>query len=116
MIHHGITRSVVLAGPFALKFPSLRYGGRHFKLGTTCNLAERAAYRRVRDWGTDVRDRLCPALWCAPFGLMLVMRRAEPLGRDPRVDELAHLWDWSTDHKEENYGILKGRVVCIDYA
>lgn len=112
----GITRTVVLIGPLALKFPSHRHRFRYFRQGMTANRLERLTWLRFTFWQFSASERMCPSLWCSPMGLVLVQRRVKPLDRVPLPEELCHIWRWSTDHKRENYGVLDGRVVCVDYA
>lgn len=116
LIRHGITRDVLLIGKYALKFPSVKYRLRYFRKGMTANQIENLLWRRFSKWGYTITSQLCPSLWCAPLGLLQVQLRADPLGREPGPKEQVVLWKWSTDHKAENYGLLNGRVVCIDYA
>lgn len=99
----GQTRRVLLVGGWALKVPRARNGWRFFLMGMLANANER------RWSGFDAR--LCPVLWCGPFGLLLCMRRAEPLDADPpEMPSLPFL-----DMKRENFGLLEGRVVSVDY-
>ena len=101
----GQTRVVLLIGKSAFKFPRISNGWRFFLLGMLANANE-------KKWsGFD--KRLCPVLWCAPFGLMLRMRRADPWPNDgsfPRMVGLPFL-----DPQIANFGILDGEPVSIDY-
>ena len=100
----GQTRMVLLLGRWALKVPHLGNGWKFFLLGMLANENERL-------WnGYD--DRLCPVLWCAPLGLLLCMRRAEPWNEKepPDMPGLPFL-----DHQPTNFGILNGKTVSIDY-
>jgi len=102
--HSGQTRMVMLLGRWALKIPHLSNGWKFFLLGMLANENERL-------WsGYD--ERLCPVLWCTPFGLLLCMRRAEPWMSDepPEMPGLPFL-----DLQPTNFGTLNGKAVSIDY-
>lgn len=110
-VRRGITRTVWLIGPWAVKFPSLRYAGAFFFKGCFANLSEAWLWNDKK----DKRYWMAPVLWCGWFGLFLVMRRCE---------EVKSCSDWEypiifhndMDIKPENIGILNGRHVWIDYA
>lgn len=101
----GQTRTVLLVGRFAIKFPRIANGWRFFLMGMLANVNER------RWSGFDAR--LCPVLWCAPLGLMLCMRRAEPWPDDQPPPEMKGLP--FLDSQSSNFGVLDGAVVSIDY-
>jgi hypothetical protein len=67
MIRRGRTRFVVLWGSVALK---LAIG----KRGSRCNRFEADLYARGN---AQRREMLCPVLWCAPAGSVLIARRAD---------------------------------------
>mgnify|MGYP001561240035 CR=1 FL=1 len=81
-----------------------------YKAGSFQNIAE----WDVWDWIND-RDQ---AKWFAPCisisncGVFLVQRRCEPLRASERPPKLPK---FLCDLKRENFGILDGRVVCLDY-
>lgn len=59
------------------------------------------------------------ARWLAPCkaisssGIILVQHRVSPIPKDfPLPDEMP---DFLTDFKRANYGLLDGRLVCLDY-
>lgn len=104
-VRSGQTRTVLLIGRWAIKVPRLANGWRFFLMGMLANANER------RWSGFD--DRLCPVLWCAPMGLMLCMRRAEPWPDGEPLPEMKSLP--FLDHQTSNFGLLDGKVVSIDY-
>lgn len=53
---------------------------------------------------------LAPCHQISPCGIVLIMSRTKPLGRDP-----LRMPDFLTDFKRTNYGLLDGRPVCHDY-
>jgi len=115
-IKYGSTRSTVLIGQYALKFPStVEY--RLFLLGLLGNLQEK------RFSGSD--PRLCPVIFSMPLGLMNIMPRAQMLSRDEffALDYKAFV-DSSNGHyllsdmaerKMDTFGWLNGRIVVVDY-
>ena len=109
-IRRGITRTVWLFGPWAIKFPSMRYAGLFFFKGCLANLEEAWHWNDLK----DRREVMAPVLWCGWFGLFLVMKRAEDL--NPCT------WMWpvnvhgAMDAKKENLGMIDGRTVWVDYA
>lgn len=115
VIRHGITRTVILIGRYAIKVPSLRYRGRFFLQGCLANVSERDTYR---GWnGRRHYKPLCPVLWCSWGGLLLVMARAEPIPDETwAAAEKAWFTHLDPDWKRDNLGIYLGRLVLIDYA
>lgn len=109
----GITREVFLFWGMAIKIPSFRSYSL-FLRGLLCNLEERYWWRETKD------ACLCPIKFADPFGLMVIMRRAEVLTAG-EVEELQSLLDGDYfamiphESKAINYGKLKNRIVCLDY-
>jgi hypothetical protein len=67
---------------------------------------EHEHYKKVADW-------LAPCEYLSPDGRVLLQRRASVI-----VDPLllpSHLPAFLTDLKKENFGIMDGRLVCLDY-
>jgi hypothetical protein len=115
----GKTRFVLLIGSVALKFAR---GAR----GRRSNLYESGLYSRVSG---RRRAMLCPIVWCAPLGILLVSRRARPLCEAEKDRLLATNgfpdWDWERDSpdnshpfecKSSDWGVFDGRLVALDYA
>lgn len=61
----------------------------------------------------DVQKWLAPCVSLSPCGLVLLQRRTEPLRRSELPKKLPR---FLTDHQLGNYGKLKGKIVCHDYA
>jgi hypothetical protein len=115
----GRTRLVFVVGPVALKFAR---GPR----GRRSNLFEADLYTRVSE---RRRAMLCPILWSAPYGILLVSRAACPISEE-ETNNLKKTngfpeWDWEPDspdnngpfeHKASDWGRLDGRLVSLDYA
>lgn len=124
VVARGITRTVWLVGRWAVKVPSLRrYGSGLAGLlwsitrGIQANLSE-------REWsgleGDDVPDRglLCPLRWSLLGGIINVYPRCVPWPVDEHGAALRPLPETEIplgDDKPENWGLLGGRPVRIDY-
>lgn len=77
-------------------------------------------FQNISEWETWGWLVSKPAMsrWLAPCefisngGTMLIQRRVEPLRK---ADLPAKLPDFLCDLKQENFGMLNGKVVCCDY-
>jgi hypothetical protein len=117
---YGTTRAVLCVDSFAFKFARSARGAR-------CNQFEAKLYRRSN---SKRRELLCPPLYCSPLGLILVMRRANPM-----TDDEVRKYVWNTglawngwdylgpgdddqpfEPKAMDWGWLDGRPVAVDYA
>lgn len=106
-VRQGVTRTVLLIGPYALKFP-LGKSWRMSLYGLLSNMQEAT-------WARRRLPILCPVVWSVPGGWLVVMRRAEPYPRDrPLPEALFEHYPWM-DLKHENFGLLNGQVVVVDY-
>jgi hypothetical protein len=110
----GVTRLVLLVGPWAIKAPRLN-SWRQFLWGLLANLQE-------AEWSRTRWPQLCPVLWSIPGGLLLVMRRAHELTADEfaafDVDAFRGSVPGATlpvENKRDSFGWLNGRVVAVDY-
>lgn len=116
---NGITRAVLLIGPYAIKFPRWRYGWFKYLCGLRSNMIE----WQFRDMADEYH--LAPTIWHIPGGFMNVQRRCEPLSYEEWLaiccDNYCHPMDheWygmqSIDFKHDNFGTIDGRVVLLDY-
>lgn len=115
----GKTRLVFVIGLIALKFAR---GAR----GRRSNLYEADLYARVSE---RRRAMLCPILWCAPYGIVLLSRAACPISEEEKsclMDTNGFPdWDWERgspdnnspfEYKASDWGCLDGRLVSLDYA
>lgn len=117
MLKLGTTRIVWLIGNYAIKFPRIyhKFKGHRWKMflrGILANLDEnfwwKCAYKK---------DKLCPVKFMFPLGLILVMKRAEPLTENEYNSlNINEFKDLPMDNKIINFGKIEGRVVLIDYA
>ena len=110
---YGVTRFVFLTKNYAIKIPSL-HSWKQFLLGLLANMQE----EEVSSMGND---RLCPVLFSC-LGFVVVMPRCEALSPNYCQDYIAKVFYGSDDPslrrletKLENYGLLEGKLVCIDY-
>ncbi len=125
-------RQVILIGRVAIKLP------RH-RRGLACNRYELNVFRNATP---HRRSMLCPILWVAPWGIVLVMRRAKPVTRAEFKDILDRTFrhsqgdyffdtgpalpDWDRrgaddqespfEPKADDWGWLDGRLVAVDYS
>ena len=59
---------------------------------------------------------LCPVLFADPLGICVVMARADPLSSDAQRDLAPDYYpDMTVEGKADDYGVLGGEVVIIDY-
>jgi hypothetical protein len=110
-IERGVTRAVLLAGPWAVKVPRLAPAGPHrgrlwsLAHGILANLSE-AEWSR---W-----PGVCPVVWSLA-GLVNVYRRAQPISLPVDYAAISPP-ELSVDPKPENVGVLDGQLVWVDYA
>lgn len=107
----GTFRFVMLIGRYAVKVPRIR----HFAAGCRCNRWERETWRVWRPkfgW-----QHLCPVLAADPFGLVLVMPRAEqPVTFQDVISATPDYYpEPIVETKPEDFGRIAGAVVALDY-
>ncbi len=61
-----------------------------------------------------VKQWLAPCEMLSPDGRILLQKRAEPIPASYKLP--AKLPAFLTDTKRSNYGLLNGKLVCVDYA
>jgi|SRR5690242_10073753 len=117
MIRRGTTRLVLVIPPFAFKF------GRGVR-GKRCNKFEAKLFADVNE---RRRSMLCPVIWCAQSGRLLIARAATPLTIAERDDLMARDafpdWDYMPgdpgqpfEYKPSDWGWLAGKLVALDYS
>lgn len=110
----GVTRMVILVGPWAVKLPRLNYGWAAFLRGLLCNIQE-------SEFGRLGWPGFCPVRFALPGGWLIVMPRAQVM-----TDEEFAAFDFHTfvnrgeyvipaEEKPDSFGWLNGQVVAIDY-
>lgn len=111
----GVSRTVFVMRMNPTKVIKLDKGDGRFQ-----NIMEHKTWKDAE--GTVLEQYLAPVLDISANGKVLIMERVMPL---PSIHEAKQgaskflknvmIPDVLTDHKPENYGILKGKVVCCDY-
>ncbi len=80
------------------------------RAGSFQNVAELQIWQAVR--GTEFAKWFAPVEQISASGTALLMRRTEPVRRADLPDRLPAFF---TDLKQENFGMLDGRLVVHDY-
>lgn len=116
----GCTRIVLEFENIVIKIPNFLNAWEHFLKGIIGNIEENNTWKyNSGEFESGLSYLLCPVKWCSIGGWILVMEKVdEVLNYDNK-----HLWDYNEhvryfkgDDTPHNYGILKGKVVKIDYA
>lgn len=109
----GVTRHVLLVGPWAVKVPAL-WSWKLFLCGLLANMQERS-------FASTGWPELCPVVASIPGGWLVVMRRARVM-TDAEFDQFdAKAFCEKGSHiipaeaKANSFGWLRGRVVAVDY-
>lgn len=116
----GVTRIVIVFRTFVIKIPNFTYQWSHFLKGLISNIEENRTWK----WNSGIFEKgkshlLCPVKWCSMGGWLLVMEKVDELITDKNIylfDNKEHIKYFKGDDSISNYGILKGRLVKIDYA
>jgi hypothetical protein len=116
LLKNGATRWVLLAGPYAIKFPSLE-SWKCFLNGLLANMQERMWWKYIH-----YRPALCPVLFSIPGGFLVVMPRCRVLQADDEIpmgdlDAFCEREDFviPAERKCDSFGWYKGNLVAIDY-
>jgi hypothetical protein len=80
-------------------------GGRSFSNIIEWETWQQLQYMKLGEW-------LAPCLDISSAGSVLIQRRALPVRRGELPDRVPKIF---TDLKIENWGMLDGKVVCVDY-
>lgn len=116
-IMKGTSRTVFLTGKYAIKFATIKYGWQLFLYGCYGNASERKYYKlhSKADYEGNLSGFVAPSLFCSWFGLIQVQIRCEPINRKMSKSEYKFFSPICSDNKTENFGILNGKLVCLDY-
>lgn len=113
----GTNRTVFLVGRYAIKITRFWHSNRGYRWksflrGILANIDEAYWYR----WSTH-KELLCPVLFKSPLGVILVMRRAEPINKEEyNKKEFSSIFKaMPLDNKIENFGKIDCRIVLVDY-
>lgn len=115
---NGCTRIVILIYKYAFKIPNFTYSMDHFLKGCCANWKERNYYKQFNkcDYKGNMVGYVAPSYFCSFFGLIQIQERCKPLGRDLTESEKEFYKTLcGTDSKKENFGVINGKIVCIDY-
>lgn len=123
LVRHGISRTVILTRRHAIKVPSWRGGSAGGARGRLQSLAwgllanqSEYQWHNFDGWAGQVTPVLRSWLW----GIVQVYPRCDPLPVDDHgmyvgAEPLPQLNPDPGDHKVDNFGLLDGRVVRVDY-
>jgi hypothetical protein len=128
----GVTRIVLIVFGYAFKIPNFTYCQLHFLQGCVGNASERLftkqwkpSNNKSKNVGQEFSElvevtyrKINPTLYCSCFGLIAIQKEVKPLNFDIKTrDDLREIFKVvCTDFKSENFGLLNGKIVCIDYA
>jgi len=115
----GITRIVFLVGKYAIKIPNFRYEHGHFLQGCYANWSERNFCKSFKNatYEENMYEWVAPSYFCSWFGLIQIQARCEPYLDDlTTIQKKFYKPLCGTDFKRTNFGLLKGKLVCLDYA
>lgn len=114
----GSTRIVFLIKKHAIKIPNFLDGWTLFLKGLLANIQESNTWEWWRIPNSELFERselLCPIIWRSWGGWIVVMKRADPITNQDTRPVFLQLEYFIKDHKDDNYGIINGKVVMIDY-
>jgi hypothetical protein len=114
LVRSGITRTVILTNRHAIKVPSLRGGSSGARIESFCRGV--LANRSELQWHTyeGWRGAVAPVTRSWLGGVVQVYPRCPPLPPGAR-GPLPRLDPDPGDVKPDNFGMLGGRVVRVDY-
>jgi hypothetical protein len=107
----GAFRRVILIGDFAIKIPHFH----NILSGLRCNRWEREMWYKWRplfEW-----EHLCPIKFADPFGVIVVMPRAQQPVSDENTHEafIDYYPNINAETKAENFGKIGSHVLVLDY-
>jgi hypothetical protein len=113
----GTTRTVILIGKYALKFPRI-----HLRANNGWSLFLRGLLGNMNEsnFGRDFKEELCPVVFRLWGGFLTVMLRAEELTEEEWnnfnfYDHFKVLYPDLCENKKSSFGKLNGRIVAVDY-
>lgn len=81
---------------------------------TFANASEYLLYKEVKSSDTVLRQIICPVLYLSPCSKYLIMPKVKVLSPTYKIPR--YIKQMFFDVKNENFGIYRNRIVCIDYA
>lgn len=112
---NGVTRIVLLVWKYAFKIPNFSVEHRHFLYGCYANWSERVFSKQVKKTNPDLEDMIAPSLFCSWFGLIQIQQRCEEISSFDDIDLSKYNDLCGGDNKIQNFGLLNGKIVCLDY-
>lgn len=113
----GTNRAVLLLGNYAIKIPVVTNGHLLFLHGCCANYKERAYCKMMKNVENNkFYDLVAPSIFCSLFGLFQVQKRCDEVPF-PITEEQLLRFDAvrGGECKTQNFGLYKGRLVCLDY-
>lgn len=104
----GGTRFILIFKNFVIKIPYPLW--RRGMYGILSNIEETYKWKNFKHF----RNIYAPVLFCFPLGLFLIMKRADPINPNDRIEYFLHC-QIKEDVYWGNVGILNGKQVLIDY-
>ncbi|ASK29710.1 hypothetical protein CEY12_06150 [Chryseobacterium sp. T16E-39] len=115
--YKGLTRTVILVGRFAFKFPTVQLSHYEFLRGCCDNWKERSNYKYIRKHQKEHLENISPSYFCFLFGLLQIQARCEEFESEPSKEQKEFFFHYcKNDCKKDNLGWYNGKVVCLDYA
>ena len=110
----GTTRIVFIFRRFVVKIPNFTYSQQNFLKGCLANYNERWFCRKFKGI-EDFESLVIPSTFCSWFGIILIQKRAATIIDKSMLKDLDSFRKVCDDIKPQNFGMYKGRIVCIDY-
>jgi hypothetical protein len=118
-IVNGVTRTVIIFKKHVLKTPSIKNGWLNFIHGIESNLQERT-------W-SGFHQVFAKVIRSSKLGFWLIMEKAEPVPKGANWEDIKDYLSFiyhnedifefiMSDCKKENWGLINGKLVKIDYA
>ena len=95
-----------------IKIPNFTYCHLHWLQGCYGNWSERYWYKRTL---REDKLKMSPSYFCSWFGLFQIQAKFESLERELIEEEIEYFRTFGLDNKKENFGMFKGKLVCLDY-
>lgn len=118
----GSSRIVILIFNIAIKIPNFLTEYRHFLYGFAANKNERLRYNLSKKNNTLLNSVLLESIFCSWGGLFHIQKRGIIITHSFFIDKIYNSNNIELfkeacygDLKYSNFGIYKGKIVCLDY-
>lgn len=82
------------------------------ELSSTSNIIEYCLWKDIENWAPkSVQKWFCPMIYVSPSGQLLIARKCET----ENIKKPKNVPHFLTDCRENNFGMLEGRLVILDY-